>query len=90
MTRRSVVSVFLRRKDGLITGLAPPLRLTLVAVRSPRVVSMGIPIALFYRLNWMNLAFYQLVGITRGKAPHDVEALDCHDSFIVVPLLHLL
>jgi len=51
---------------------------------------MGIPIALFYRLNWMNLAFYQLVGITRGKAPHDVEALDCHDSFIVVPLLHLV
>jgi len=37
-----------------------------------------------------DLALYQLLGITRGEAPHDVEALDCHDSFIVVPLLHLV
>jgi len=45
---------------------------------------------LFYRLNWMKWTFYQLVEITRGKAPHDVEALDCHDSFVVVPSLQPL
>jgi hypothetical protein len=33
--------------------------------------------------------FIKLVRTTRGRTPRDVEALECHDDFIVVPSLHL-
>jgi len=71
---------------------AEQLAVTLTTYTSPRAVWLGIPIAvpfvLLSRIGWFRV-LSSVVRTTRGKTSRDVEALECHDDFIVVPSLHL-
>jgi hypothetical protein len=86
-------SVFLRRKDGLIYRFDSPAEAEArCCVCRPRVVWVGIPIALPFVLR-VELDEIDVLSTRWNHARQTaarLEALDCHDSFVVVPSLRLL